>query len=113
MDLTDNKTFQIFFVFYLFVSLLIAYTIRYILKKKGVDIDSSKNLLKLGLSVFPIVLLPLWLHPLLSIQFKILLAIAGVAFGVANFLAVDRLGRTYRKCFGIETDEDRRREEPI
>lgn len=107
MDLTDNKTFQIFFVSCFATAITIAFAIRYVLKKKGVNADSSKNLLKIMVVVFPVALLPLWLHPSLSIHFKILLAIAGVAFGVANFLAVDRLGQIYRKYFGIETEEDR------
>jgi hypothetical protein len=111
LDLTDNKTFQIIFVSCLIVAIVGVFTVRAILKNKGVNVDSRKNMLKMGIAGLSIASLPIWLHPSLSIYFKITIFIVSIAFGIANFFAVDRLGKTFRKYFGIETEEDRSEKE--
>lgn len=111
MDLIDNKTFQIFFLSCLLFATLIFCIALYSLRKKGVNIYSGKIQLMTALSVLPIAFLPIWLHPSVSIQFKVGLTIVAVAFGIANFYAVHHGGKAFRKHFGIETEEDLREKE--
>lgn len=108
MDLTDSNTFGILIFVCLFFYCAIGLTIRALLKKKGVDIDSSKNLLKLALGLLPIVAIPFWIHPLLSIQFKLFITLVATAGAIANYYAVDRGGKAFRKYFGIETAQDKK-----
>ncbi len=107
-SLADNRTFQIFFLSCLGVSVVISMSALYILKRRGVDVYLVRNMLKIGLLPAQIILLPIWLSPLLSIQAKILLTIATNAFAVANFFAVHYGGKRFRRTFGIVTEEDRR-----
>ncbi|MFZ5994262.1 MAG: hypothetical protein ACOYU4_04685 [Thermodesulfobacteriota bacterium] len=111
MDLSDNKTFQLAVIGCLVIYIFLVLVTYYLLKMKGVTFDSAKTQLKLGLAFSPIVLLPFWFHPLLSIRFKVGLTIVSVAFAIVNFLAVHRGGKAFRKVFGIETEEDRREKE--
>ena len=111
MDLTDNKTFQIFFLLCLGASVIVTYTLWIVLKRKGVDVYLKKNMMLIGIVGAFIVSLPLWLHPSLSIQFKIGLFLIALVVGIANFYAVHYGGKEFRKQFGIENEEDRREKE--
>ena len=89
MDLTDNNTFQVVFIICLAISLSGMCLILFFLKKKGVEIHSSKVILTVSLSVLPIAFFPGWLHPQLSVGFKFALTFfsVAVAFQLVSALA--------------------------
>lgn len=111
MDIRDNETFKSLFIFCVIVGVIISLSTFYILKRRGVDVYLPRNLLTFGLSAALIGFVPIWLSPLVSVQFKIGLTIVAFAFGIANFYAVHYGGKRLRKQIGIETEEDRREKE--
>ena len=108
MDLRNNETFQNAILICFAVGVIAFFILWYVLKKKGINVYDRKIQLLLAFGIMvPISALPVWLHPLLSIQTKIIGTALGSAVGLANFYAIDRLGKKFRKFTGIENEEDR------
>lgn len=79
-----------------------------ILRRKGVNIYSTKNTWKIGLAFSPIVIVPICLSPDISIIGKAVTSIIMAVLGVLVIFAI-RYGHIgYRKSFDILTAEDSR-----
>jgi|SRR5208283_193842 len=108
LDLRNNETFQNVFLICFAVAVIVFFIAWYVLKRKGIKVYSRKIQLLLIFGIMiPIILLPIWLHPLGSIQAKIKTTAIAVIVGFASFYAIDRLGKKFRKFTGIENEEDR------
>ncbi|MBI5194559.1 MAG: hypothetical protein HZA08_14145 [Nitrospirae bacterium] len=111
VDLTDNDTLKIAMTVCITIYIILTLTTFIILWKKGVDFYLSRNALKLMLAFSPIILLPAWLDPIISLKAKVIISIVAVAVGIAYFYSLHYGGRAFRKQFGIEDEGDRREKE--
>jgi len=71
-----------------------------IAKKRGVDVTTRSFQLRVGISCGIIfILIPLWFSDL-SIKPKIIVTILGLAVGIGNYFAIDRLQKVLREQLG-------------
>ncbi len=112
-DLSNNDTLRI--TLYVCAFLYITFTMitNYILRKKGVNIYSTKNTLKIGLVFSPILIWYVWLIPMKTpildpIITRVILSIFYTALGIVMIYGVRYSGMGYRKYFNIEDEEDKR-----
>lgn len=107
MDLSNNLTFQWFYISCTFIGAALIGIIILFFRKKGVNLYKKNRILKIVFAVLPIFFLPIFLHPALSLRDK--LEIVGLACMVAiiNFFVVDRGGKKFRKWMGYETKWDK------
>ena len=87
LDLTVNETFQTVFAFCLIISVLIAFSGIYILKRQKVNFNLPKNILTIGLSDILIVFVPIWLSPTVSIRSKFVITIVSFGLTTGNYYA--------------------------
>ena len=81
------------------------------LKKRGVNTNSGKVIIPLGLLALYIAFLPFYFDSNLDTKGKIIITIMGTVAGIGNYLSVNRAGAIFRKTFGIETKEEKRQRE--
>jgi len=81
MDLSNEKTFEHFFLFCFFMGLFYGGAALYGLKRKGIDIRSNKVIFGVSITAAPIVFLPFWLKANLSWQFKVFVPLISTLIG--------------------------------
>lgn len=82
-----------------FIALVVIALIFIIAKKRGVDVTSNRFQLKVGISCLIIFgIIPLFFTNDTLIT-KIIISILGLAGGIANFFAVDKIGRVLKDRF--------------
>jgi len=105
MDLSNEKTFEHFFLFCFFMSLIYGGIALYVLKRKGVDIRTNKVILGVSLTALPIGFLPFWLKGNLSWQFKIFVPLISSVIGIAYSFGVMKAGKKLRALFNPTNKE--------
>jgi hypothetical protein len=111
MNLRDNATFQNVFLFCVFFGVGTYFILRYIFKKRGMDIYSRKSIvIFLSVGIIPVIVL-LWLLPFLSLIAKLGITFVMVTTEFVYFYVLDKSGKRLRKQFGIKNEEDRWEEE--
>ena len=92
----SGEAFSNLLVLSCFIGVVAIFAISYIAKKRGIDANSSRFVLKLGLGFSIIfVVIPLCLSDL-SVGDKILASTLALAAGVANFLAIERMKKVFK-----------------
>ena len=81
------------------------------LKKRGVNTNSGKIIVPLGLLALYIGFLPLYFDIKMGIKDKIIMTIIGTAVGIGNYISVNRAGVIFRKTFGIKTKYEKQQKE--
>lgn len=102
MDLSNEKTFEHFFLFCFFIGLIYGGVALYVLKRKGVDIRSNKVIVSVTLTALPIGFLPFWLKDNLPWQFKVFVPLLSAIIGIVYGLGIVRVGKAFRKMIGRE-----------
>jgi len=105
MDLSNEKTFEHFFLFCFFMGLIYGGVALYVLKRKGVDIRTNKVILGVSLTSLPIGFLPFWLKADLSWQFKIFVPLISSVIGIAYSFGVMKAGKKLRAQFSPTNKE--------
>jgi hypothetical protein len=105
MDLSNEKTFEHFFLFCFFMGLIYCGVALYVLKRKGVDIRTNKVIIGVSLTSLPIGFLPFWLKANLSWQFKIFVPLISTVIGIAYSFVVMRAGKKLRKLVNPTNNE--------
>lgn len=101
----DQNTIKILFVCCLFMGFTISAYLLHFLKKRGVDVNSGKVIVPLGLLGLYIGALPLYFDPRLDMKARIVMTIMGAVAGLGNYFSVTKAGVVFRKTFGIKTKE--------
>jgi len=99
MDLSNEKTFEHFFLFCFFMGLIYGVAALFVLKRKGVDIRSNRVIIGVILTAVPIYFLPFWLKTNLSWQFKIFVPIISTVIGIGYGFGIMKTGKKLRSLF--------------
>ena len=102
MDLSNEKTFEHFFLFCFFMSLTYGGLALYVLKRNGVDIRANKVIVGVTLTASLIVFLPFWLKGDLPWQFKVFVPLISILIGIAYSFGMMRAGRKIRKMLNLK-----------
>ena len=104
----DFEPLVILFLSCLILNCVITISCFFVLKKKGVDVYTVKNMLIITLAPLPNILIPIWIDPKASFNAKIRITVVIYLFTIVSFYAYHYGGKRLRKQVGIETEEDRR-----
>jgi len=107
----DFETWTLLFLACGILNCIIAFSSFFILKKKGVDVYTAKNMLIITLAPLTNLLIPIWLYAKLSFDSKIGTTIVIYSFTIVSFYAYHYGGKRFRKKLGIVAEEDRREAE--
>lgn len=102
MDLSNEKTFEHFFLFCFFMGLIYGGAALYVLKRKGVDIRSNKVFVGVTLTALSIGFLPFWLKGDLPWQFKVFVPLVSAVIGIVYSFCMMKAGKSFRKMIGRE-----------
>lgn len=102
MDLSNEKTFEHFFLFCFIMGLSYGGVALYLLKRKGVDIRSNKVIIGVILTALPIYFLPFWLKDNLPWQFKVFVPLFSTVIGLVYGFGIVKIGKSFRKMIGKE-----------
>jgi hypothetical protein len=102
MDLSNEKTFEHLFQFCFFLSLVYIGIVFFVLKRKGVETNSTKVIMWVALTAALIVCVPFWLKSDLSLQFKIVVPLVSAIFTSIYGLGVIKI----RKVIHNKSDKE-------
>ncbi len=113
LDLTDKNTLKTTMGICIVIYTILTFITNYILRKKGVNIYSTKNTLIIGLAFSPILIWYVWIMPMKApivdpIIARVILSIFSAALGIVLIYANRYGGMGYRRHIGFETAEDKR-----
>lgn len=93
----DNTLFGYVFISCLVLIVVLFVFIYWLLRKKCVQVDAPRNLMRLSLALFPVILIPFLFSPMLTRNNKILLSAIGLGVSTIGFLAADSIVSLLRK----------------
>ncbi|MDO8969747.1 MAG: hypothetical protein Q7U74_03605 [Saprospiraceae bacterium] len=76
------------------------------MKKKGINVNSGRVIISLGLLAGYIGVLPLYFDPKLDVADKLIMTLIGALSGIGNYIFVIRAGIIFRKTFGIDIKDN-------
>lgn len=106
MNLTDDETFQNFFLLCSLLGFLLFALSWYVLRKKGINVYTKKTKALLLLIILVPALILVWLLPDIPIIIKLIISIAGIATELFYYYTLDITGKKFRKTLGIKNEED-------
>lgn len=109
--LADSNNLKIAITICVIIYIILTLALFFVLHKKGVNVYSLKNSVKIVVAFAPIITVPIWLLPKGSLLAKAIGSIVVVAVGIVCNYSLHYYGRIMRKMRGIETEEDRRETE--
>ena len=109
--LSDEGTIKKLFVCFLILGFTVGVFLLHYLKKRGVNTNSGKIIVPLGLLALYIAFLPFYFDSNLDVKAKIIITIMGTVAGIGNYISVNRAGVIFRKTFGIKTKYEKQQKE--
>jgi len=107
VELREFKTWTIFFLLCGFLNCVITFSSFFVLKKKGIEVYTVKNMLIVTLAPVTNLLIPIWLFAGLSFNSKIGATLIIYLFTIVSFYAYHYGGKRLRNQIGLVTEEDR------